>query len=303
MVGFDKYLFVFQILILIGFIIGSVCIFLKKIEILGFYVLAIFNGLYIPILLGMIYTIFTKSGGKIFESNYLVAFILFLLLLVVYIFVIVILITTSLKYVYNKFESTTGEPIELTDDIKYKIKQFKIKYISSFGLSLLFFIGLQWININDYNFQGLSSIISILLICFIFYLLASSIYNYIKIIRPIISLKYKINISPKFVGEVNSELKKGVQNDEVPEIVNNTILKKEQTENTLPNITPTEKIITMKDVGSIITEPAPTTTPPPINIFKSLVDTTNKLNYNNYKSVPEPLETFQTFSYSNYNTE
>lgn len=296
MAAIDNYLFVFQILILIGFIIGSVCIFFKKIEIIGFYVLAIFNGLYIPIIFGMIYNIFTKPGGQNFKSNNLVAFILFLLLLVVYIFVIVILITTSLEYVYNKFESTTGEPIELTDDIKDKIKQFKIKYISSFGLSLLFFIGLQWININNYSFPGL-------LIILILFLLASSVYNYIKIIQPIISLKYKINISPKFIGEVKSELKKGVQNIKVPEIVNNTILKKEQTENTLPNITPTEKIITMKDVGSIITEPAPTTTPPPINIFKSLVDTTNKLNYNNYKSVPEPIETFQTFSYSNYNTE
>ena len=303
MAAIDNYLFVFQILILIGFIIGSVCIFLKKIEILGFYVLAIFNGLYIPMLSGMIYTIFTKSYGQIFKSNYLVAFIIFLLLLVIYLFVMVIMITTSLEYVYNKFESATGEPIELTDDIKDKIKQFKIKYISSFGLSLLFFIGLQWMNINNYSFPGLLSNKNYLLIFLILFLLASSIYNYIKIIQPIISLKYKINITPKFVGEVKSELKKGVQNDEVPEIVNNTILKKEQTENTLPNITPTEKIITMKDVGSIITEPAPTTTPPPINIFKSLVDTTNKLNYNNYKSVPEPIETFQTFSYSNYNTE
>ena len=104
MAAIDNYLFIFQILIIIGFIIGSVCIFTKKIEIIGFFVLASFNGLYIPLLFGMIYTFFTKPGGQIIKSNYLVAFIVFLLLLVMYLFIIIILITTSLSYVYNKIE-------------------------------------------------------------------------------------------------------------------------------------------------------------------------------------------------------
>ena len=168
-------------------------------------------------------------------------------------------------------------------------------------------------NINNYNFQFLSPII---LTFFIIYLLSSSIYNYIKIIQPIISLKYKINISPKFVGEVKSELKEETEDNTVPLITDNTLFEKEQTPQTtqttqtpqtkyteppiMPTKTtiPTERIITMKDVGPIIIKPAPTT-----NIFKSLIDNVNKLNYNNYKIIPQPTESFQTFSYSTYNKE